>query len=175
MSSWRPSKIISGGQTGADLGALVAAERCGIATGGTAPQGYRTEKGAQIEVLRDRFGLIEHPSKDYKPRTRENIANADATLILSTNFASSGTQLTIAFCEDLDKQYYLADPSHPNTLRHIRLFLEKSKPSVLNVAGNRESVSPGLTRTVAALLQAVFNNAPNGKITIHNSERGANR
>ena len=54
----RPEKIISGGQTGADMGALLAARELGIPTGGVAPKGWLTENGPQEELLRN-FGLIE--------------------------------------------------------------------------------------------------------------------
>jgi len=37
--------VISGGQTGADRGGLIAAKELGIPTGGTAPLGYKTEAG----------------------------------------------------------------------------------------------------------------------------------
>ena len=39
------TKIISGGQTGADYGALLAAHALGLETGGWAPKGWRTEDG----------------------------------------------------------------------------------------------------------------------------------
>ena len=51
-------KIISGGQTGADLGGLEGARDAGIETGGWAPAGYRTEIGDQEELLKG-FGLKE--------------------------------------------------------------------------------------------------------------------
>lgn len=41
----RPVRIISGGQTGADQGALVAAKQLGIETGGWTPRGFLTEAG----------------------------------------------------------------------------------------------------------------------------------
>ena len=72
---WRPEKIISGGQTGADIGGLVGAERCAIATGGCAPRNYRTENGPQV-ILKSRFGLIAHPSPNYRDRTQENVSKA---------------------------------------------------------------------------------------------------
>ena len=40
---YRPSKIISGGQTGADMGGLLAAKDLGIRTGGWMPKGWLTE------------------------------------------------------------------------------------------------------------------------------------
>ena len=38
-------KIISGGQTGADKGGLIAAKKANIKTGGIAPKGFMTEAG----------------------------------------------------------------------------------------------------------------------------------
>ena len=51
------TKIISGGQTGADMGALLAARDLGMESGGVAPKGWRTEDGPQ-ETLLLSFGLI---------------------------------------------------------------------------------------------------------------------
>ena len=67
---YRPDKIISGGQTGADIGGLIGAKRAGIKTGGTAPRGYKTEKGPQIQSLKY-LGLVEHPSEHYRHRTQQ--------------------------------------------------------------------------------------------------------
>lgn len=52
-------KIVTGGQTGADQGALLAARAAGIATGGWAPLGWMTEDGP-APWLAD-FRLIECP------------------------------------------------------------------------------------------------------------------
>ena len=43
-------KIISGGQTGADLGALVGARRIGLETGGTAPNHGLAKRVAAIII-----------------------------------------------------------------------------------------------------------------------------
>lgn len=42
------ASVISGGQTGADFGALLAARDCGIETGGWAPKGWLREKQGRI-------------------------------------------------------------------------------------------------------------------------------
>jgi len=44
-------RIITGGQIGADQGALRAARAAGIATGGWAPAGWETEAGPAPELL----------------------------------------------------------------------------------------------------------------------------
>jgi len=72
-------KIISGGQTGADQGALVAGRQLGIPTGGWMPRGFLTEAGP-CPPLGEMYGMQEHPSPAYPPRTRQNVKDADGTL-----------------------------------------------------------------------------------------------
>jgi hypothetical protein len=151
----RPSKIISGGQTGADIGGLMGAKRVGIATGGCAPLGYITEAGEQSEVLKA-FGLNEHCSPNYNHRTKENVINSDATLILATDPESDGTRHTIQYCEKFKKPFLVIYPTL-DCLTRIQEFMDTKKPRVLNIAGNRESKSKGIAAKTAAIIQAVFN------------------
>ncbi|MCU7806297.1 MAG: putative molybdenum carrier protein [Candidatus Thiodiazotropha sp. (ex Semelilucina semeliformis)] len=150
----RPSKIISGGQTGADIGGLTGAKKVGISTGGYAPRGYKTEVGPQPEVLKE-FGLVELPSSNYKHRTKQNVFSSDATLIVSTDPTSHGTQLTIQYCKELKKPFLLIDPAK-DCCELIRVFLDNHSPRVLNIAGNRESKSKGIDSKTAGIIQAVL-------------------
>lgn len=144
-------KIISGGQTGTDLGALVCAKRLKIPTGGWAPKGYRTEKGPQ-PVLAS-YGLKEHQSADYTPRTEQNVIDADATLVISTNPNSPGTIQTVNFAQKHNRTVSeVINPFDKDAPRRIADFLTKHKPAILNVGGNRESKSPGITSCVATVL-----------------------
>jgi hypothetical protein len=152
---WKPEKIISGGQTGADLGGLVGAERCGIQTGGAAPKNFKTEVGCQ-PVLQSRFNLHAHASSHYEGRTRENILNSDGTLIFATQPGSAGTKLTIRICAEENKPWCLIDPNRDTAVFEIRKFVENLRPQILNIAGNRESVSPGITKAVANLIENTF-------------------
>ncbi len=151
----RPNFIISGGQTGADIGGLVGAKRVGIKTGGCSPRGFRTEKGSQETVLKE-FGLVSHSSPNYKPRTVDNVRNSDATLICATDESSVGTRLTMILCKDANKPYLLVDPELIGSLDKVIAFIEQEKPTILNIAGNRESKSPGLAAKVAAMIHDVF-------------------
>jgi len=147
----RPYKIISGGQTGADIGGLVGARRAGILTGGCAPHNFKTEKGNQEQALRS-FGLYEHDSGEYGPRTIENIIESDATIIFSTNPKSAGTRLTIKACTKTSTEYIIINPHDDEAVEKIKLFLMQIKPIILNVAGNRESVSKGIAAKTASLM-----------------------
>lgn len=149
--------IISGGQTGADQGALRAAVTLGIPTGGWAPKGYLTETGPNFD-LRDVYGLMEHEtSHDYAPRTKDNVQLADATLILGRR--SRGSNLTERLCQLLGKPFlWVTMPEMPTQAGIVkcRLWLARTELTCLNVAGNRESVSPGLCQLTAEYLEWVL-------------------
>lgn len=142
-------KVISGGQTGADQAALYAAVRLNIPTGGWAPRKFMTELGPRPNLLRDVFKLSEHEG-GYRERTIRNVQDADMTLVFD-EVGSVGSQLTYTTAE-FHKKPVLKNP----TLNVIQAFLSDGKIRILNVAGNRESVSPGIHgRVYDLLLQAL--------------------
>ena len=76
-------KIVSGGQTGVDRGALEAAVALGLEFGGWAPHGWIAEDGLVPAQYRER--MQEHPSmggraRDYRERTKANVRDSHATL-----------------------------------------------------------------------------------------------
>ena len=140
-------KIISGGQTGADIGALSAARALGIETGGIAPRGWLTEDGPQESLLR-RFGLTECEEDGYPARTRQNIALSDGTLLIGP-YESGGSKLTCDIAIQTSKPLFHVEypPDNDDDKRRIsefRQWLEHHDIRTLNVAGNRESQSPGI-------------------------------
>ena len=70
-------KIVSGGQTGADQGALSACVMARFPYGGWVPKGRRSEKGK----IPPRYRLRQHRSRHYPPRTEANVRDSDGTLI----------------------------------------------------------------------------------------------
>src|SRR3990167_6855497 len=103
----RPGLIVSGGQSGADFGGLLGAKACGIATSGWAPKDFRTEYGAN-PFLGSQFGLREHTSREYPPRTAANVEWGDATLIVVHSTAPErGSALTEQLCKMLKKPVYV--------------------------------------------------------------------
>lgn len=147
----RPVLVISGGQTGADQAGLRAAKTLGIATGGWAPKHYLTEAGP-APWLRDEFGLEEHETQhDYAPRTRLNVQMADATVIFGRR--SKGSNLTERICGELEKpMIWIRDYHLTPEVRRFRLWLVRVHPECLNVAGNRESVTPQIGWHVESFL-----------------------
>ena len=132
------TKIISGGQVGADLGALHAAKELQCPTGGWAPRGWRTQNGP-FPVLAE-FGLVEHFRPEYRFRTELNIADSGGTLIVAANLSSPGTALTISCCNKLSKPMYVIRPSEVSAQSVTRVceWIKADNIRVLNVAGNRD-------------------------------------
>jgi len=150
-------KVISGGQTGADLGGLKAAKASGIQTGGLIPSGFLTEVGPRPEYG-PLYGLIQHPSNRYEPRTVANVLNSDGTIIFSSNFGSPGSKLTMEACGRAPKPMKLIDvrSSGENAVDDVVAWLQENNIRTLNVAGNRESKSPGIEKFVETFLIEVF-------------------
>ena len=85
--------IISGGQTGVDRGALDAALAMGTPCGGWCPEGRMADDG----IIADKYPLQELAGAGYRQRTRQNVADSDATLIIYFDFIAPkrGTELTL--------------------------------------------------------------------------------
>lgn len=145
----KPTKIISGGQTGADLGGLIAAQWLDIPTGGLMPKGCRTENGPRPDI-RDQYGLTEATDSDYRSRTIANVIAADATILFGDT-KSAGSALTIRACREV-KRPCLVNPG-PLGLRE---WVAVNGYQTLNIAGNRESVNPGIQLKVYDLLVEAF-------------------
>ena len=151
------AKIVSGGQTGVDRGALDAALRLGFPYGGMIPKGRKAEDG----IVPLKFtAMTESDSEDYRFRTGWNAEHSDATLILSfTPTLEGGTQRTRQYCMNARKPYFIDNPTSPALAKgkqKVSDWLAKvckkngGAPIVLNVAGPRESKSPGIAEVTEA-------------------------
>lgn len=140
----RPTKIISGGQTGADQGALRAGYVLGIPTGGWMPKGYRTEHGPQPWLRR--YGVQEMPTVSYRARTVRNLMEADGTIVFG-NCENGGTRLTLRLLRAAGKPL-LINPGPPQ----IRRWTAAHQIRTVNVAGNRETGNRGIEEYVFATL-----------------------
>jgi len=147
-------KIISGGQTGADQGGLEAAVVLGIETGGKVPRGFKTEKGPQPE-LSNLYGLEELSSDEYPPRTRYNILDSDGTVIFGL-VSSVGSRMTREMCKQNGKPWLVIESFDETYFRLFGEWVLINQIKVLNVAGNRESKSPGIQNKVRNFLIEVI-------------------
>lgn len=130
-------KIISGGQRGADQAALDAAKELDLQTGGTAPKGYRVclfngSDSSDRELL-TMYGLVEHESSDYPPRTKQNVKDSDGTLWVGYP-DSPGGRLTISTAKSIGKPVII-NPEPAD----LKRWVIANNIKTLNVAGNRSS------------------------------------
>ncbi|MGF1450371.1 MAG: putative molybdenum carrier protein [Opitutales bacterium] len=156
-------RIVSGGQTGVDQGALDAALETGFACGGWAPEGRLDENG----IIDSKYPVNVLEGADYAERTRANVRDSDATLILCPGPPEGGTRLTHDYARRKAKPCLLLDANALKPLEAvgpILAFLARHRVSTLNVAGPRASGWPSahayaqeslrLTLTALASVQA---------------------
>lgn len=149
-------KIISGAQTGVDRAALDAAMSAKISTGGWCPKGRLAEDG-KIPV---NYKLKETSSRCYRVRTRKNVLDSDGTLILNEGAElSAGTALTLNLAKKSMKPLFVADVRDvQKTQKDISAWLSQNKIRILNVAGPRESMKPGIYQKAFQFMKGLLLN-----------------
>lgn len=133
--------VISGGQTGVDRGALDAALEAKGPCGGWCPAGREAEDGR----IPARYPLQELPGAGYIQRTRKNVEDSDATLIIIFRRATGGTARTIEFCQRVGKPHLVIDAeaiSIDEAAHRVAEFVQEKGVQRLNVAGPRASGEP---------------------------------
>jgi len=145
-------RIVSGGQTGVDRAALDVALELGLPCGGWCPCGRKAEDGP----IDERYPLEETESAKYDVRTRRNVRDSDGTLVLTIGEPVGGTALTVAVAERNGKPVLVLDLEIQPVPEHVREWIELHGIRTLNVAGPRESTTPGIGELAAAFLQQVF-------------------
>ena len=133
--------IVSGGQTGVDRAALDAALAHGADCGGWCPEGRAAEDGR----IPARYPLAELAGGDYLARTRKNVEDSDATVIIFFTDIGGGTARTLEFCHALDKPCLLLDADEiaaEQAAARIAEFAATLPGGRLNFAGPRASGEP---------------------------------
>ena len=145
-------KIISGGQTGVDRGALRAARAMGFPHGGWCPKGRLAEDGP-IDAS---FHLTETDSAEYAIRTEKNVLDSDGTLILHRGRLSGGTLLTLRLAQQHSRPHMVVDLNAPCPMHEILWWIEEEQIETLNVAGPRESQNPGIEAGAEEFVRGLF-------------------
>jgi hypothetical protein len=148
-------KIISGGQTGADQGALDAAVKLGIPHGGWVPKGRLTENGP----VSNKYNLKETPTKLYSERTERNIEDSDGTLILSHGLLTGGSEYTRKMALKLNKPFLHIDLSRQTRFDaavEINNWIVEHDIEILNVAGPRASMDSKIYEATRDIIESVL-------------------
>ncbi len=146
-------KIVSGGQTGVDRAALDVAMRLGVAHGGWCPRGRLAEDG----VIPEKYRLRETAESSYPVRTERNVLDSDGTLIIYRGRMIGGTELTRRSALQHAKPCMAVDlqDDEIDVARVLRWIVRK-QICVLNVAGPRESSSPGIGQAALEFLHRLL-------------------
>jgi Circularly permutated YpsA SLOG family len=154
------TKIVSGGQTGVDRGALDAALFMGFPCGGWCPE----DRGAEDGPIPLRYPLRPVGRGGNDARTRKNVIDSDATVILFDSVRWSGalaggTLLTRTVSEALNRPHLVIDAATANATEaaeRIVQFAEAHRVRVLNVAGPRASEWPqGYAFALASIAEVI--------------------
>ena len=144
-----------------DRGALDAALEAGVSCGGWCPAGCLAEDG----VIGEQYGLKPLPRGGYADRTRRNVEDSDATLVLYFGRLAGGTALTATYCRQRGKPLLQIDALQATpeaAAARARDFILAHEVETLNVAGPRASTTPAaygyarnaVSRLLDGLLQA---------------------
>jgi len=134
------TRIVSGGQTGVDRGALDAAIALAVEHGGWCPRGRLAEDG----VIPAKYQLRETSSAEYPVRTEKNVVDSDGTLILFRGRLHGGTELTYRLAGRHLRPRLMIELIPECATDHVCDWLREKNIATLNVAGPRESSAPGI-------------------------------
>ena len=138
-----------------DRAALDAAMEMNISCGGWCPKGRLAEDG----VIDAKYPLTETTSTDYSQRTEWNVRDSDGTLVLTIDEPTGGTAFTIRMADKHGKPVHivrLAEGSEADRVRGVLDWLKQHGIRTVNVAGPRESTSPGVYGAALRILGQVL-------------------
>ena len=152
-------KIISGGQTGADIAGIDAAIDTGFSYGGWLPKGRKTECGP----LPENYQMQAMTRGGYPKRTEQNVKDSDGTVIFTHQKLNGGSRLTANLAESWGKPWLHINLSQINQREAILIlseWLQKNKIDVLNVAGSRGSKDPEVYGKVFQIIKKIIDQRP---------------
>ena len=132
-----------------------AARLLALPHGGWVPRGRWAEDGP----VPPWYQLVETPSPQPRQRTRWNVRDSDATLIVSHGPLRGGSALTRRFARELGKPCLVLNLDRLSPVaarRRLLAFLSRHQPATLNVAGPRASHDPRIYAAVLDLLLRVL-------------------
>ena len=147
-------KIISGGQTGADIAGIDAAISCNIPYGGWLPKGRKAENGIVPETYTN---FQEMTTGGYPKRTEQNVIDSDGTVIFTYGKLAGGSSLTKKFAVKNNRPWLHVDiDAVGNPVALIKDWIIEWDIKVLNVAGKSASKAPGIYDDVKNIIVGVL-------------------
>lgn len=148
-------KIISGGQTGADIAGLKMAKKHKFKTGGYMPCGFLTLDGVKPQY-KELYNMQETKSSDYPTRTKLNVQNSDCIIWLGPNEVSRGKMCTFKHIKASNKASLDIDIDKPKSIKSVCKWIVDNEFSIINIAGKSETLNNNMEEKVSAYLDKLF-------------------
>jgi len=146
------TKIISGGQTGADRAALDVAIKYGIPHGGWIQKGRKTQSG----VLQPKYQLKEMSTASFKDRIEQNVIDSHGSVIISHGTLTGGADYCFKMAQKYDRPCFHIDLntlSQFTAASRLNTWIKENGIEVLNVNGSRSSEDPNIYKDTMDILE----------------------
>ena len=149
--------IRSGGQTGADRAALDTARKLNIPITGWVPKDGWAEDEKNLLEAYPELKEVKSKGDGIWARTERNVRESDATLIFYPKSSKSfGTDFTRELAEKYNKPVFATEGYNKDPV--IKWINSLPDDCDLNIAGPRESESPGIYFRACFFLEDVLKN-----------------
>ena len=148
-------KIISGGQVGADQGALDAAIKCNFPHGGWIQKGRKTQNG----MLPEKYHLTEMSVSGYKERIERNVVESEGTVIISRGDLSGGAGYSEKMAQKHNRPCLHIDLSNmpiSNSSAELNTWVIENTIQILNVTGSRTSEDGDVYKNTARIVEGII-------------------
>jgi hypothetical protein len=148
-------KIISGGQVGADQGALDAAIKYNFPHGGWIQKGRKTQSG----ILPDKYNLEEMSVSGYKERIDQNVIDSDGTVIISHGDLTGGADYSMKMTKRHKRPTLHIDLKETPAFiaaSKINTWIIENNMEVLNVTGSRASEDSDIYRDTLYIIEGTI-------------------
>jgi hypothetical protein len=148
-------KIISGGQIGADQGALDAAIKYNFPHGGWIQKGRKTQSG----ILPDKYKLEEMSVAGYKDRIEQNVIGSDGTVIISHGDLSGGADYSMKMTKRHKRLTIHIDLKETPAFiaaSKINTWIIENNIEVLNVTGSRTSEDSDIYKDTLYIIEGTI-------------------
>jgi hypothetical protein len=146
-------KIISGGQVGADQGALDVAIKYGIPHGGWIQKGRKTQSG----ILPPKYHLKEMSTASFKDRIEQNVIDSNGSVIITHGTLTGGADYCLKMAVKHDRPYLHIDLntlSEFTAASRLNAWIRDNDIEVLNVNGSRASEDSSIYKDTMDIIES---------------------
>jgi len=146
-------KIISGGQVGADQGALDVAIKYGIPHGGWIQKGRKTQSG----ILPSKYHLKEMSTASFKDRIEQNVIDSHGSVIITHGTLAGGADYCLKMAQKHGRTCLHIDLdtlSEFTAASRLNAWIKENDIEVLNVNGSRTSEDSGIYKDTMDIIES---------------------